>query len=65
MPPDAETFGFDQDTGAITVKEGKEAALFTLPLDESKADPEKAQAIVDGLYRPWQNGTAEVTGGED
>lgn len=40
MPPDAGTFGFDEGTGAITVKEGKDAAMFTLPLDPDKADPE-------------------------
>lgn len=61
--PSTELFDFDEDTGAITPK--GETAIFTLPLDESKADPEKAQAIVDGLYQPWRNGTAEVTVGED
>jgi len=57
-PPDAGTFGFDEGTGAITVKEGKDAAMFTLPLDPAKADPEKAQALLDGMF--WaQPETAE------
>lgn len=44
IPPAAEQFGFDETTGAITAK--GEAVLFTLPLDKSKADPQKARAIV-------------------
>lgn len=49
IPPSAELFGFDEGTGAITSK--GEAAMFTLPLDERKADPQKAQALAEG----WMN----------
>ena len=50
LPPSGELFGFDQETGAITPK--GEAAMFTLPLDKAKADPQRAQAIMDGLFKP-------------
>lgn len=49
IPPSAELFGFDEKTGAITAK--GEAALFSLPLDKSKADPQRAQALAEG----WMN----------
>lgn len=39
--PSAERFAFGDD-GSISVQPGKEAALFTLPLDPVKAAPEKA-----------------------
>ena len=52
IPPDAATFDYDGDTGAISVKKGADAAMFVLPLDESKADSGKAQGIVDGLFGP-------------
>lgn len=57
VSPGAEQFDFDEGTGAITPK--GETAMFTLPLDPAKADPEKAQAIVDGLYQPWRDWIAE------
>lgn len=44
-PPSAELFDFEEKTGAITPK--GDTALFTLPLDPSKADPQKAQALAD------------------
>lgn len=44
IPPSAEFFGFDEATGAITAK--RDAVLFSLPLDGSKAAPQKARAIV-------------------
>lgn len=43
ISPSAELFDFDETTGAITAK--GEAVLFSLPLDKSKADPQKAHAI--------------------
>lgn len=52
-PAKADIFDISEETGAITVREGKDAALFVLPLDPAKADPQKAQAIVEGLYQPW------------
>ena len=50
LPPNNELFAFDEGTGDITVK--GEAALFTLPLDKAKADPQRVQAILDGLFKP-------------
>lgn len=50
IPPSAELFGFDEGTGAITAK--GDAALFVLPLDRSKADPEKAEALAEGWFQP-------------
>ena len=48
--PSAELFGFDEGTGAITPK--GDAALFALPLDRAKADPEKAEALAEGWLQP-------------
>ena len=50
IPPSAELFGYDEGTGAITAK--GEAAMFTLPLDKAKADPQKAQEIAGAWLRP-------------
>ncbi len=52
IPPAAENFAFDEATGAISVKAGADVAMFTLPLDKSKADPDRARAIVDGVFAP-------------
>lgn len=46
-PPDNQLFAFDEATGAITFQEGVDGALFALPLDPSKADPQAAQALLD------------------
>lgn len=50
IPPSAELFGFDEGTGAITAK--ADVALFTLPLDESKADPQKAEELASVWSQP-------------
>lgn len=49
IPPDAAVFDYDEGTGAISVKRGADAALFTLPLDGSRADPQKAADRLNGL----------------
>lgn len=46
--PTAETFSMAED-GSISLREGVTGALFTLPLDPAQADPEAAQAFLDGL----------------
>ena len=45
--PSADTFDMKED-GTIALKEGVTGTLFTLPLDESRADPEAAEAFVKG-----------------
>ena len=45
--PSAATFDMKED-GTIALKEGVTGTLFTLPLDESRADPEAAEAFVKG-----------------
>ena len=45
--PDPATFPMAED-GSISLAEGVEGALFTLPLDASKADPAAAEAFVEG-----------------
>lgn len=47
-----EAFRFDEKTGTITEKQDYEGLniLFDLPLDASKADPQKAKAYVDSLW---------------
>ena len=59
-PPSAELFGFEDATGVITSK--GEAALFSLPLDESKANAQKAEELAGiwGQPRP----AAPQTSGE-
>lgn len=48
IPPSAELFSFGDD-GAIAYQSGQDGALFTLPLDPSKANP----AAVAQLMEPW------------
>lgn len=55
IPPSAELFTFDGETGAIAPK--SDAALFPLPLDSAKADPRKAQALAEG----WMADTPQPT----
>ncbi len=50
IPPSAELFDFDEGTGAITAKGA--AALFALPLDPAKADPQKAQEAANDWLQP-------------
>lgn len=50
IPPSAELFEFYEETGAIQAK--GDAALFLLPLDKSKADPQKAQAMAGDWLQP-------------
>ena len=45
--PDPATFPTAED-GTISLAEDMEGALFTLPLNESKADPAAARAFVEG-----------------
>lgn len=45
--PSAGTFDMKED-GTIALKDGVTGALFTLPLDESGADPEAAEAFLKG-----------------
>ena len=45
--PSADTFDMKED-GTIALKEGVTGTQFTLPLDESRADPEAAEAFVKG-----------------
>ncbi len=48
MAPSTEQFEMHED-GSITMREGVVGAMFTLPLDASKADPAAAKALVDQL----------------
>jgi len=50
--PDKEAYDFDESTGEITRNESYEGvnALFVLPLDPAKADPEAAQEILDHMW---------------
>ena len=59
IPPSVETFGFDQATGAITAK--GETALFTLPLDKAKADPQRALELVGDFLAPVPSQAPEVS----
>lgn len=64
--PSRETFRVEDD-GTIAFAEGLEGphALFTLPLDDSKADPAAVDAFMDesGFDREWFTGT--VSEGEE
>ncbi len=48
-PPSAELFAFDETTGTFPFQSGVDGALFPLPLDPSKADPQAAQALLDWM----------------
>ena len=50
IPPSAELFDFDQASGLITPK--GDAAMFSLPLDKAKADPQKARALAEDHLQP-------------
>lgn len=53
IPPNAETFAVS-DEGHISVVAGAEAAMFVLPLDGSKADPDKAAAMGFDSWEPLE-----------
>ena len=58
-PPSAELFGFEDATGVITSK--GEAALFSLPLDESKANAQKAEELA-GIWDQHQPAAPQTSG---
>lgn len=55
--PDNEAYRFDENTGEITRNEAYEGvnALFTLPIDPSKADPEAAKAFLEEMENPKED----------
>lgn len=59
IPPSAELFGFEEATGVITSK--GEAALFSLPLDESKANAQKAEELA-GIWGQPQPAAPQTYG---
>ncbi len=65
IPPSTELFDFDGESGAIKAK--GDAALFVLPLDKTKADPQKAQAVVDDTFgpQPMESQVPEEEPGDD
>ena len=58
-PPSAELCGFEDATGVITSK--GEAALFSLPLDESKANAQKAEELA-GIWGQPQPAAPQTSG---
>lgn len=59
IPPSAEIFAIS-DAGALSVQEGAEAALFTLPLDPAKADPQKVASMGYETWKPLPDGGENV-----
>ncbi len=51
--PNTDLFSMAED-GTISLRESFVGALFTLPLDESKADPAAAQAFVESTGLVWE-----------
>ena len=51
--PNTDLFSMAED-GTISLRESVVGALFTLPLDESKADPAAAQAFVESTGLAWE-----------
>lgn len=51
--PNTDLFTMAED-GTISLRESVVGALFTLPLDESKADPAAAQAFVESTGLVWE-----------
>ena len=56
--PNTDLFSMAED-GTISLRESVVGALFTLPLDESKADPAAAQAFVESTGLVWEPVTDE------
>ena len=51
--PNTDLFSMAED-GTISLREGVVGALFTLPLDESRADPEADQTFAESTGIPWE-----------
>lgn len=65
---DSEAYTYDEQTGALRRNEDYPGvnALFTLPLDPSKADPEAADAYLEDLEASWEEDGEELPkSGED
>ncbi|WP_455724794.1 hypothetical protein [Dysosmobacter welbionis] len=63
--PNTDLFSMAED-GTISLRDGVVGALFTLPLDESRADPEAARAFVESTGLSWEPVTdAELAALED
>lgn len=60
--PDNRAFHFEESTGAITRNESYDGlnALFRLPLDSSKADPEAAQELLEHIWEDEPEGDFPV-----
>lgn len=63
IPPSAELFDFDETTGVIKAK--GDTAMFPLPLDKAKADPQKAQALAGGWMKDDPQPVESQDPGED
>ena len=62
--PNTDLFSMAED-GTISLRESVVGAMFTLPLDESRADPAAAQAFVESTGLVWEPVTdAELTARE-
>lgn len=61
IPPNADTFTIS-DKGHISIVEGADVAMFVLPLDESKADPEKAAEMGFEAWQPLEGEDAGTEG---
>ena len=55
----AESFDYNDATGAITAK--GDAAMFTLPLDQSKADAQKAKDLAGDFLAPVPSEAPDVS----
>lgn len=66
IAPSAEIFKFNTD-GSIEFKESYTGvkALFEIPLDKSKADPEKADQIVEDMWADDIESTDDASAGEN
>lgn len=53
IPPSTENFAIS-DEGHISVADGSEAVLFTLPLDPAKADPQKVAGMGFDTWEPLE-----------
>lgn len=63
--PNTDLFSMAED-GTISLRENVVGAMFTLPLDESKADPAAAQAFVESTGLVWEPMTdAELAAREE
>ena len=64
VPPSAELFSFDEATGVFAPQAGADVAMFPLPLDKSKADPQAIEDLLGWMEDDGPEPSADEIPGE-